>query len=83
MGNDYFNDDYECYECGAKMKKADEEVLVCPVCGPSVVIVDSLAGGEGYVQLYGGHSRFDEATDWHDNEEFPGEKYEDVYGNNE
>lgn len=31
MGNDYFNDDYECYECGAKMKKADEEVLVCPV----------------------------------------------------
>lgn len=22
MGNDYFNDDYECYECGAKMKKS-------------------------------------------------------------
>ena len=22
-------------------------------------------------------------TYWHDNEEFPGEKYEDVYGNNE
>lgn len=36
MGNNYFNDDYECYECGAKMEKADEEVLVCPVCGHSV-----------------------------------------------
>lgn len=83
MGNNNFNDDYECYECGAKMEKADEEVLVCPCCGHSVDIEDYLTEEEDYEQLYEGHSRYEEKTYWHDNEEFPGEKYEDVYGNNE
>lgn len=31
---------YYCYECGAKMEKADEEVLVCPACHHSVDIED-------------------------------------------
>ena len=53
MGNNYFNDDYECYECGAKMEKADEEVLVCPVCGHSVDIEDYLTEGENYDDIYG------------------------------
>ena len=81
MGNNYFNDDYECYECGAKMEKADEEVLVCPVCGHSVDIEDYLTEGEDYEQLSRGRSGYDGLACWRDNEEFPGENYDDIYGN--
>ena len=31
---------YLCYECGTKMDKADDEVLVCASCGHSVDIED-------------------------------------------
>lgn len=71
--------EYTCYECGAVMVKADEEVLVCPKCGHSVDIEDYITEEEDYEQLYSGRSRYDEETEWHDHEEFPGEEYEDVF----
>ena len=73
-----FNE-YFCYECGAVMKKADEEVLVCPKCGHSVNIDDYVTEEEDYKEFYNSHSKYDDELYWHDNEEFPGEPYEDVY----
>lgn len=72
--------EYTCYECGAVMEKADEEVLVCPRCGHSVDIEDYITEEEDYEQFYSGRSRYDDETEWHDHEEFPGEQYEDVFG---
>lgn len=74
---------YECYECGTPMVKADEEVLVCPNCGHSVEIEDYTTEGDIYEQLYGGQNQYNDEIYWHDNEEFPGERYEDVYGDEE
>ena len=68
---------YLCYDCGAVMEKADEEVLVCPVCGHSVNIDDYFTEEEDYEELYNGGSRYDDDLYWHDNEEFPGEPEDD------
>lgn len=70
---------YYCYECGAVMVKADEEVLVCPECQHSVNIEDYATEEEDYEQLYSGHSKYSDEDYGHDNEEFPGERYEDAY----
>lgn len=69
-----------CYECGAVMEKADENVLVCPDCGHSVDEDDYVTEEEDYEEFYGSRSKYDDETYGHDNEEFPGERYEDVYG---
>jgi hypothetical protein len=60
------------------MKKADEEVLVCPNCGHSVDIVDYATEEEDYEEFYGSSgSKYDDELYWNDNEEFPGEPIED------
>ena len=41
-------EEYTCYECGAVMEMADEEVLVCPKCGHSVDIDDYTTEEEDY-----------------------------------
>lgn len=45
-------EEYFCYECGTKMEKADEEVLVCPNCKHSVDIDDYVVEGEIYEDIY-------------------------------
>lgn len=62
------------------MVKADEEVLVCPKCGHSVDIEDYIAEEEIYDAIFGNRDIYAEGYEAGDNEEFPGEKYEDIYG---
>lgn len=81
--NKDFIEMYYCYECGEVMEKADEEVLVCPKCGHSVDIEDYSTEVENYEEYYGSHSKYDDEDYWDDNEEFPGDGYDDVYGDNE
>lgn len=38
--NGMFSDEYICEECGGKMEKADDTVLVCKECGYSTDIDD-------------------------------------------
>jgi len=54
--------------------------MFCPRCGHSVDIEDYVTEEEDYEQLYSRRSKYDDETYWHDNEEFPGEPYEEVYG---
>lgn len=72
-------DEYYCYECGTIMRKADDKVLVCPKCGHSVDIEDYTTEEEDYEEFYANNSKIEDETEWHDNEEFPGEQYENVY----
>lgn len=69
---------YFCYECGAEMAKADEEVLVCTKCGHSVDIEDYVAEEEIYDAIFGSRDIYVEDYEGGDNEEFPGEKHEDI-----
>ena len=72
---------YECYDCGAEMEKADAEVLVCLNCNYSVNIEDYAEQSEIYEEVYGGQDmRKFLREDENFPEEFPGESYEDVYG---
>ncbi len=45
--------EYLCYECGTKMDKADEKVLVCPNCDHSVDIKDYSNEEEIYEDIFG------------------------------
>jgi len=49
------SEEYICYECGAKMEKVDEEVVVCPNCQHSVDIEDYVFEKETYEEIYGGN----------------------------
>lgn len=49
----WFEETYFCYECGTKMEKADDEVLVCPNCKHSVDIEDYAVEDEIYEDIYG------------------------------
>ncbi|MCL2837735.1 MAG: hypothetical protein FWE04_01520 [Oscillospiraceae bacterium] len=75
---------YECYDCGTEMEKTDDEVLVCPKCNYSVNIEDYADQTEIYEEVYGGQD-MDNDNVWREDanfpEEFPGERYEDVYEN--
>lgn len=76
-----FLDSYPCIECEALMEKVDDETLVCPSCGHSVDIEDYTTEAEDYDGIYG---RMDEdKTFGHDNEEFPGESYDDIFGDDD
>ena len=44
-------DEYDCYECGAKMDILDD-VLVCPKCGHSVNVEDWVTEPEDYEEYY-------------------------------
>lgn len=48
-----WDEEYECVECGARMEKADGEVLVCPNCQHSVNI-DDYGSEEEYDLYYSG-----------------------------
>jgi DNA-directed RNA polymerase subunit M/transcription elongation factor TFIIS len=69
-------DEYYCYECGAVMEKADDEVLVCPKCKHSVDIEDYITEGEDE-EFYSNSSKYDDEDYWNENEEFPGETAEE------
>lgn len=76
MKDEMLKEEYFCYECGTEMKKADDEVLVCPECGHSVDIKDYLTEEEDYNYITY-TSKYDDETYFADNEEFPSVSYDD------
>lgn len=77
MNKNDFLDTYYCYECGAVMEKADDEVLVCPQCGHSVDIVDYSTEEEDYEEFNNSIGGYDDELYWSENEDFPGEPLEE------
>ena len=74
---------YTCIRCGAFMEQADDEVLICPVCGHSVEIEEWVSEPEYYEQESEYVSEYDTDDYWAPNKDFPGEGADDDEGEDE
>ena len=69
-------DDFECYYCSGKMDNNDS-VLVCRKCGYSIDLDDYWDEADEY-ELYPDNRDLLYDENEHENEEFPGEGFDDV-----